>query len=456
MRTGVALAVLWLCAASAAAQEDDDLGRIPGAIGSAPATTAEQTSAAHGKYYVENAAGFTSFRGTFAVPLPYAHGSPWGDRTSFDAYDQWALAPGLQLTYSDRLSVTFADGVGFPEDAVRNELREAYVTWEPVDLLYLDAGRINVRNGVAYGFNPTDFFRSRTSVAQASADPLAQRENRLGTFMLRAQRVFDGGTLSFIYAPKLHAPAPIGQVADWIDPKIDQTNMDDRFLASLSFEVEEFSPQILVYHAAGRTKFGLNISHPVGGTVIAYASWAGGIAPNLTADAIAFGKRTGTLPPVVVAPDTRRAFRNEVSLGASWTGIANVTLVAEYNFNSAGFSNKDWRDWFDAGSADPMAGALSWYVRGYAGDIQTPASQHQAFVWASYWNAFDIQHLGLSGFVMANLQDGSGMAQASVSYDLSDRWSVGAYLSANAGGARTEWGSMSGAASAIVQVVRYL
>ena len=455
MRAGAALAVLVLCAASAAAQENDDLDLIPGTIGQAPVPPPADTAAAHGKYYVENATGFSSFRGTFAVPPPYSHGSPWGNRTSFDAYDQWRLAPGLQLTYSDRFSATFSDGVGFPEEAVRNDLREAYLTWEPVPLTYVDAGRINLRNGVAYGFNPTDFFRARTTVAQASADPLAQRENRLGTFMLRAQHVFDGGTVGFVYAPKLHTPAPVGAVADWIDPKIDQTNADDRFLASLSFELEEFSPQVLVYHAAGRTKLGLNISHPVGNAIIAYASWAGGVAPNVTADAIAFGKRTGVVPPVVTAPDTRRSFRNELSLGASWTGSAKVTVVAEYHFNEAGFSKQDWRDWFATGT-DPQAASLAWYVRGYAGDLQTPQSQHEAFLWTSVTDVFHIPQLSMGGFVMTDLMDGSGLAQFSVSYNLDNNWSVGAYASGSMGGARTNWGSMTGAASMIFQVSRYL
>ena len=46
-------------------------------------------------------------------------------------------------------------------------------------------GRINVRNGAALGYNPTDFFRSGALRSVVSIDPNSLRENRLGTVMLR-------------------------------------------------------------------------------------------------------------------------------------------------------------------------------------------------------------------------------------------------------------------------------
>jgi hypothetical protein len=456
MRSSAAIGVFILCAVPAAAQENDDLGRIPGTIASAPAPAPDTT--AQGKFFVENALSLSSYRGTFAVPYPYQPASRWADRTSLDALDQWTLAPSLTATVSDRLSASFADGVGFPEESVRNDLREAYLTWEPMPQTYLEAGRINVRNGVAYAFNPTDFFRSRTAVAQASADPSAQRENRLGTFMFRGQRIFDGGTLTVIYAPKLHTPAPLGKRVDWIDPNIDQTNTADRFLASISFEIEDFSPQVLVYHESGRTKFGLNISHPVGDSIIAYASWAGGVAPNLVTDVFRFGERTGTFPAVATAgfpADTSRAFRNQLSLGAAWTSVEKISVTVEYEYNEAGFSKQDWRDWFTTG-ADPAYSQLAWYVRGYAGDQQQPMSQHQMAVWSSWFEPLGIDQFSLGGFALISPLDGSALGQISGSYNLSDRWSVGLFLSGSTGGRRSEWGSLQSAGSAIFQLVRYI
>ncbi len=456
MRRWTVFLVAGLSGVSAQAQENDDLARIPQAIGQQPAEA--PITGAHGKYILEDALGVLSYRGTFAVPYPYGTPSRWSDRASFDMLDQWTLTPNLTATFSDRLSATFADGAAFPKDVVRNDPREAYLTWEMVPQTYLEAGRINLRYGVAFGYNPTDYFRARTAVAQSSADPGAQRLNRLGTVMIRAQRIFDGGALEVVYAPKLHKPIPIGTLPDPLDPKIDQTNGADRLLAAFSFDLEEFSPQVLLYHESGRTKFGVNLSHPIGNSVIAYASWSGGVAPNTIVDAITFGKKTGTLPPVVpLLPPTagHRSFQSDLSAGAYWTGEDKETISLEYNFHQAGFTGRDWHNWFAIG-ADPSLASLMWYIRGWASDQQQPMARHELFVRADWVEPFMIEHFDVNAFVMTNLHDGSSLGQLAASYDLSDSWSIAAFLGGSFGGRHSEWGSLGNAASATVQIQRYL
>jgi len=341
---------------------------------------------------------------------------------------------------------------------VRNDLREAYLTWEAAPQTWLEAGRINLRGGIAFGYNPTDFFRARTSVAQSSSDPGAQRNNRLGTVMLRGQHVFDGGSLELIYAPKLHSPVPLGAEADPLDPKIDQTNGSDRLLFSYSFTLEEFSPQVVLYYESGRSKIGFNASHTLGAAIIAYLSWTGGSAPSVITDAYAFGKRTRTLPsflPVLPPVSGARGFRNDLSVGATWSGEDKETVSIEYNFHEAGLTGAKWRDWFAIGAAPGGASAM-WYIRGFASDRQDPIGRHRLFVRADWSEPFHILHTDISAYVMTSPADGSFTSQIGASYDLSDQWSLGAYVSATGGGRRSEWGSLSGAASAIVQLVRYL
>ncbi len=67
-----------------------------------------------------------------------------------------------------------------------NDFREGYLSWEALDRTYLDAGRINLKSGVAVGFNPTDFFKTRAVVEPLSVDPTVLREDRLGTVMVSA------------------------------------------------------------------------------------------------------------------------------------------------------------------------------------------------------------------------------------------------------------------------------
>jgi hypothetical protein len=295
-------------------------------------------------------------------------------------------------------------------------------------------------------------------VALASADPSSLRGDRLGTLMLRTQTIWDGGSATFVYAPKLHTPRPlVGAAPNWIDPSFDQTNASDRFFFALNLELGEFSPQALVYHESGRTKVGLNISHPIGQSVIAYAEWTGGSEPNLIAQAIAYGKATGTLPsfaPILPPTSIGHALQDDLAVGASWTSEAKVTLNIEYHFHQAGFSGADWRNWFDIGAADPLAASELWYVRGYASAMQQPMSRHQIF-WRAAWEDAFVEDLELSGISFVNLTDGSGMIQVSANYNLSNTWSVGLYAGGTFGGKRSEWGSLSDAGSAIFQVVRY-
>jgi len=356
--------------------------------------------------------------------------------------------------------VTEDDRAAFPSHRnLRDDFREGFVTWEPAPQRYLEAGRINLRNGVALGFNPTDFFKTRTQIDQASLDPSVIRQDRLGTVMVRGQTIWDGGSASIAFAPKLTSPARLqgGGLASGFDPHVDRTNGADRLLATLNFDLADLAPQALVYREGGTTRLGLNLTHPVGQSAIAYAEWAGGGEADLVSRAIAFGKRTGTLPeaaPSPLASDAAKTFRNDLSIGGSWTSESKITVNLEYHYHQAGFSHQDWRQFFAAGGSSRTAANELWFVRGFAADQQEPATRHQAFLRADWTDAFT-PGLELTGFAFVDLYDASTLAQLSASYAVSNAWTIAGYVSADLGGARTERGSLPTAASAIVQLVRY-
>jgi len=121
---------------------------------------------------------------------------------------------------------------------------------------FLEAGRINFKNGIALGFNPTDFFK--TAARWRWPRPILRAARRPARYRDASRAVhLDGGSATFVYAPKLHTPRQInGAAPNWIDPSFDQTNASDRFLLALNLEIEDISPQALVYHESGRTKVG--------------------------------------------------------------------------------------------------------------------------------------------------------------------------------------------------------
>jgi hypothetical protein len=466
--SGAALLAVLLCAAAlpANAAENGDLDLIPHEIdedaGQRPLAGAPAAASGVNRVYLENAFTLSSRRGGLIVPAPPPAPFDWQNRTSLDTALQSNLAPHLDATFSDRFNLRGENDLDVSSrQTLRNDLREAYVTWEPAPRDYLEAGRINLRNGVALGFNPTDFFKTRSQVDQASLDPSVLRQNRLGTFMLRAQAIGDGGSLGVAFAPALYAPTALSSTGrPAFDPRLDRTNAANRLLLSVAYDVADLSPQAVIYREGNETRYGFDISRQLGQSIIGYAEWAGGRQHDLIDQAIRYGKETGTLPgasPTLLPSNAAKTFRNDLAVGASWTSTAKITVNLEYHYHQAGFSRQDWRNWFAAGGAQRdlrSATGTLWYIRGYANDQQQPLTRQQGFLRLDRTDAF-ISDLEPTAFAFVDLYDGSSLAQLTASYYLSNAWTIGGFLAANLGGARSERGSAPQAASAILQLVRY-
>lgn len=464
-RAGWLLLSVALLASPARSQggEDEDLDLVPKEVneaGEAQAMTERPPSRVSARVYLENVA--TGASAPRALLVEYPDALPrWQDRFSLDSAVRWDIAKRLSLVVSDRLSVIGQEGVSFLSwQTVENNLREGYLSWEPMDRLYLEAGRINVRNGVSLGFNPTDFFRTGTLVGQASMDPSVTRQNRLGVAMVRAQAIWAWGSASLAYAPKLDDAArvvnaqPVG-----VDPRFYATNFEHRVLLSLNFDVAGLSPQILAYFEGLRPKLGLSASRQLGESVIVYGEWAGGVAKDLSARATEHGQETGVLPSMISPlPPTSAEdqLRNDVSVGAAWTIAAmKLTLNAEYHYHEGGFSRAAWRSWFDAGAGAPQAARQLWYVRRYAKEQQEPLTSHELFVRADLARGL-VRDLQLGALAVIDLLDGSTLAQLSANYSVNDAWTVSAFATASLGDRASDYGSLPQALSGSLQLTWYL
>ncbi len=447
------LCCLLILAAHPAAAEDE-LDRLPDFATPAPAA-----AAATARRFVETAPGLAGLRSGLAVRFPPPAPPSWQDRTSLDWSERRQVGDRFTVTFSDRLNATAQDRGEFPSrTGVRNDLREAFATWQPDAGRYLEAGRINLRNGVALGFNPTDFFKTGSAVDQASLDPSVIRQNRLGTALAQAQALFDGGSVALAVAPKLASPARLaGDDHLGLDPRFDRTNGTDRLLLTASVDLADLAPQVLLLHEGRATHVGLNLSRGLGQSVVGYVEWAGGNEPDLVTRALDYGKARATLPAGTSNPletGAGRRFRSDLDIGASWTSAAKVTVNLEYLYHEGGFSRQTWGRWFTVGQRIPALDRTLWLIRGYAAFRQEPVSQNQAFLRADWTDAF-VRDLELTGFALVNTDDGSALAQLSASYPLSRDWTVSGYLSANLGGRRTEHGSLPQATGAVLQVRRY-
>lgn len=462
------LLTVWACAAARAGdgppEEDRDLNLIPQTAPTTPQPDTPLAAGALQKIYVEEAVTGSWLQSSL-VPAPPPLPPRWEQRALLDARKEWHLGEALRFVYSGRLNLRAAQGLGFPNhENLTNDLREAYLSWEPGERLFFDVGRINLKSGVALGFNPTDFFRTRAVVEPLSVDPVVLREDRLGTLMLRAQRVWDGGSLTAAYAPAVAADSPIYTSFDLrsLNPMFDRTNAHERWLLKGTLDTAYgLSPEILAYASQGRVRFGANLADNVGPSVVAYLEWSGGRQGSVSEDALAFGRATGSLPAAAagVLPGLAPVgFRNELAAGASYTtALPKITFNLEFHYEQAGFTGADWAEWFrtgtGAGAASPLAGVL-WYVRDYANDQQQLISRRFAFLRMDWVDAF-VPKLELSGFIDTDLVDRSTRLQLGADYYLSDRWTIGGLALVDVGRRHSDFGSLPQAGSVLLKVVRY-
>jgi len=447
--------------AAAPGSEDGDLALIPelpNVPGPSPPPASPTSRFPQARLYLEDAFTLAARREPL-VPLPPPLPYRWQNRLSIDAQVEGLPRPSLKLVLSDRFDVVAQEDVAlWSHSTPRNELREAYAAWQPRPRLYFEAGRINVRNGVALGFNPIDVFRPRTLVGQASLDPSVLSRNRLGTLMVRGQAIGDRGAITLAWAPGLFQPSPLTRDAIGVDPRLDATNATNRLFASVSANLSDVSGQAVAYHEPGRSKAGLALTRPLGQSVIAYAEVALGHEASLLARALDFGQQTKTLPAGAAPPipgDLSPAWRTDAAAGASWTVARTLTVNLEYHFHQGALTATDWDRWFDTGRAEPALGPQLWYVRAYAADQLEPASQHNAFVRLA-WPDIGRDELELDCFAFVNLRDGSALTQVTAIYQVSDRWTFTLAASINAGSAQSERGSLPQVASVIGALVLYL
>jgi opacity protein-like surface antigen len=457
------LVALGLASAAMAADEDRDLERIPRTEPAAAPAVAPQPAGRSARVYIEDALTFNTLRNDLLVPAPPPLAPHWEERLLGDVRAEWSLAPGALVAYSGRLNILARDGLGFPNRGnVTHDLRELHLSVEPRPRDYLDLGRINVKSGVALGFNPTDFFKARAVVDPLTADPSALRENRLGTLMVRGQHLGEMGSISLVYAPKVTSAAAIGDDPDrGFGPLFGRTNASERWLVKASARLHnDFNPEFLLYRENGRTKVGANLTESVGQSTVVYLEWAGGRRRGIVDEALAFGRQTGTIPPF--APDVidqggQERFRSQAAIGASYTTENKITFNLEYHYNEAGLSHADWSRWFAAGegrsASSPIARQL-WLIRGYAAERQEPLQRHAVFLRAD-WVDFLVPKLELTGFVLADAVDGSTFLQLEANYARTDLWSFGVLAAGTTDGRRSNFGSLPGAGSVLFKVTRY-
>jgi len=304
------------------------------------------------------------------------------ERLSIDLRYDEPFAADWRAVFADRLDARWQDE---PSDRNNvNTLKEAYLSWQARADRIADFGRINVRYGVAYGYNPTDYFRAGAVRSIVSIDPSSLRENRQGSVMLRGQTLWTEGSLTALYSPKL-ADRPSDAA---FNPDLGATNARARWLLAASQKLSDtLNPQWLLYGGAGESpQLGINLTALLNDATVAYVEWSGGWAPSLVSQAL-------------MLPDDT-AFRSRLATGFTYTAPSKLSLTLEYQYNGAGLDEAGW----DALRLGPPV-AYGQY-RGFAADLQDPPTKQRVFLRAQWQDAFLI-HLDLTSNIFFDIVDSS-------------------------------------------------
>lgn len=370
---GLLIVLAWLQAmpASAADAESDALNLESAAA--APAADAIRDT----KISIEGAVGNSSQR--------YQLGSQDTGRASFDLSHTARLAPGWRAVFSDRLDHIYPAGTG--RDSNINSLREAYVSWQPEGgNSVLEFGRVNLRYGPGYGYNPTDFFRSGSLRVLTTADPVALRENRLGTVMLRGQRLWADGSLSVALAPKLaDRPNMDGWSLD-----LGSTNNRSRALIALGTQFSQrVSSQLLLYKEDSLSPtLGASLTALLSDAAVAHLEGSRGSEPDLLSRARGLAGPTST--------------QNRFTGGITYTTLGKLSVTFEYLYNGFALNEAGW----SALAPTPIAQFA--YLR--EGLRLQELAPRQAYMIYVTQKSLGLKNLDLTAFLRINANDYSRLA----------------------------------------------
>lgn len=365
---GVGMLALSAAAAPPADSEEDALS-----LSSAPVQS--QQPARDLKLFVEGAIGVGDPRdGSNARVLR---------RASVDLSFATQLAPGWRAVLSDRFDWLRPNDLS--SETTINSLREAYVTWQGQGgSTVAEAGRVNLRYGPGYGYNPTDFFRDGALRTLTSLDPFSLRENRLGTVLVRGQRLWSDGSVSLAYSPKLERRSTVRG----FDLDLGATNNRHRGLLVLSQRASErLSGQALLYKDDGLpVAFGASVTALVSDAVVAYAEGMHGREPTLLA------RTTGASSPEVA--------RNRLVAGATYTSSSKLSITGEVEYNGFALRASD----FDALGAGAPATQRAYVLK--ALELQDLASR-RAYVAYVTQKSLALKNLDLTALLRINGGDHS-------------------------------------------------
>lgn len=317
-------------------------------------------------------------------------------RLSVDAGYDHAFLSSWRTVIANRLDVDWPmQGTG---QHYIDTLEDAYISWTAIPGTILDIGRINIRNGVGLGYNPTDYFRKGAVRSIVSIDPVSLKENRQGSVALQSQTLWANGSATVTYSPKLASAAD----ENGSNPGWGTTNDGDRWLITASEKLtDRFNAQLLVYKAGGvPLQVGVDATGLIGRSTVVYVECSVGRSSSLLEQTLA---QRGLIPGV------DDSFRDRTSAGFTYSTAAKINITAELEYNGAGLQTSRW----EALWAGPAA--IYALYRNQLLIDEEPPTRRAAFLYAVWQDAL-VNHLQFSAMERLDLDDHSHLSWLEARY----------------------------------------
>ncbi len=352
----------------------------------------------------------SGFEMAHRYPMPEAR---QGLRLAIDASWDTALSAQWRLVAANRWVGLRQANTQDPGQV--NTLKELYLSWQGPQSWIWDGGRINVRNGVASGYNPVDLFKADAVRDTSSVSPANLRENRQGSVMLRAQKLWAGGSLTLIASPRL---ATRRDESPW-GLNVGATNGESRWQLAWSPSVNErLSPQFALSRGQdGAVQGAASVSALLTDSLIAFGE-------------ISHGRQRSQLDLALGGSATRQA-ATKGALGLTWTLPLKLAVTLEYDRNAAAPGREQW-----AAMAAPQRAA-------YGSWVQAKQELAVAQMWWLYvnWQDAMARQLDLNAFVRFNPYDSSAMRWLELRYHL-PQVDLGMSLQQNSGSLSSLFGGL--------------
>lgn len=360
-------------------------------------------------------------------------------RLSAQFRGRWPLSQTWSAVYAHRLDIGYRLNSGpIDSDNVVSTPAEAYVS-RTDSAWFVDVGRFNERVGVAYGYNPTDFFRHYAVVARVSEDPTLLRSTRLGVVGVRVQHIADNTSWVAIYAPPLRTRATDGVFS----PHLERTNSDSQWLLRISRRLSEQSlVEAMAYHREGTGwQPGVNLSMLLGERTVLYGEWS----MTREADVAARADAVDSDAPYS-APRLRGSYRSRAAIGTSVAIGQRVQAVLEAHYDGTGLDGAARRR---LASPHDLPSLLRYLrLRDYVVGSQSLLSRRYLFGRLSVRKPFG-ENSSLSTFVRYNLEDRSRYLWLQVARNQGAR-SYALTIAAPLGDRATEYGDVPARATVLL------